>query len=357
MNTKRIFSYDIIRLAAILAVIMVHAAAPFVTNTVVGSFDFTTGNFFDSIARFAVPFFVMLSGALTLDEEKSFTTGDMVKKALSMLGLLAFWALFYALVYQVIFPLCTGGSVSAVGFLNSFVFGHFHLWYLFMLVGLYLITPVLRCFVRRDNAKIVRYFILLSVIFCFGLPVCNAALDLLLNGVGFGAAAGSLEKLNGKFMMDFAAPYPAYYLAGWYIAHVGLKPAHKKALYAAGAVGLAITFFGTQLTSSESVKGWNLFYGETTLHIFLYSAALFTFLHSSFLDRQPGRPDLVKTLSGLVFGVYILHVMILYVASLIFTFGPAPVQILLRWAFTAAVTFTVCFSLSKIPGVRKIIRG
>lgn len=357
MAGKRIVSYDIIRVFAILGVIMIHAAAPFVTNSAPGSFDFTAGNFFDSAARFGVPFFVMLSGALLLDEERSFTIRDMVKKALSMLGMLVSWSFFYALVYKVIFPVLTGDTVSAAAFLNSFLFGHYHLWYLYMLIGLYLITPILRCFVRKDNARMVGYFILLAVIFSFGLPLCNAALDLLFNGIGFSAAAGSLTKLNGKFMMEFAAPYPAYYLAGWYLTHVELKPGHKKALYISGAVSLAVTFLGTQLFSSESVKGWDIFYAEGSVNILLYSASLFLLLYDRFRGREVRCSGLLTKLSGLVFGVYLVHVMILYVGSLLFTFGPAPVQILLRWLFTAAVTYPVCFGLSKIPGIRQIIRS
>ena len=46
----------------------------------------------------------------------------------------------------------------------------FHLWFLYMLLGLYLVTPVLRAFVRGAGRGDFHWFFLLVFVFTFLLP-------------------------------------------------------------------------------------------------------------------------------------------------------------------------------------------
>lgn len=71
MITERKNYLDVLRVIAIAAVIMIHVSASFV-NFYNSSLDFALGNIFDSISRLAVPIFLMISGALMLNEEKEF---------------------------------------------------------------------------------------------------------------------------------------------------------------------------------------------------------------------------------------------------------------------------------------------
>ena len=54
---ERNISLDLIRLVAIIAVIMIHVSANFVSNYEIGNIKFIWGNIFDSISRIGVPFF------------------------------------------------------------------------------------------------------------------------------------------------------------------------------------------------------------------------------------------------------------------------------------------------------------
>ena len=74
---------DLLRVIAIAAVVMIHVSADYVIYPC-NTMDFTIGNIFDSISRLGVPLFLMVSGALILDENREF---NCKKKILSFVDI------------------------------------------------------------------------------------------------------------------------------------------------------------------------------------------------------------------------------------------------------------------------------
>ena len=134
MVKKRIYSYDIIRIVATAAVVMVHVAAPFITRSPIGSDAFISSNTFGALSRLGVQMFVMLSGALILNEAREYNLRVMLKSIFKLLLLLAVWSAFYV----VVLPLCMGEKLILHDAIIAFFAGQYHLWYLFMLIGLHL---------------------------------------------------------------------------------------------------------------------------------------------------------------------------------------------------------------------------
>ena len=58
------------RIIAILAVVFLHVSAGVVTESVIGTESWWVGNLYDSLVRWCVPVFVMISGAVLLDHSK-----------------------------------------------------------------------------------------------------------------------------------------------------------------------------------------------------------------------------------------------------------------------------------------------
>lgn len=86
------------KIVAMFAVVIVHVAATFVLNSPIGSSNWWVGNLYESAARWSVPVFVMLSGALLLHPNKQESLSVFYKKRLSrILVPLIFWSLFYLL--------------------------------------------------------------------------------------------------------------------------------------------------------------------------------------------------------------------------------------------------------------------
>ena len=136
------------RILACFVVVLLHVSAGVVTgiqNT--DSAYWWIGNVFDSLSRWCIPVFVMISGMLLLDKAKDEPLRVFYRKRLSrILVPLLFWTLFYLLFRYFGEPLVHGKPVSILTLAGSVLNGvpYAHLWYLYMLVGLYLLVPFLR---------------------------------------------------------------------------------------------------------------------------------------------------------------------------------------------------------------------
>src|SRR5471030_834261 len=155
-----------LRVIALFAVIVLHTSAVLLAQYgKVPYGDWLTADIYNAIVRFAVPVFVMITGALLLHRE--YELGDFFKKRL---GRVVWPFLFWSLVYigyswyneeisfgtdawvntkQVLYLLKDGSS--------------YHLWYVYMLIGLYFFIPVLSKFVRNASEKEILYFLMIWV--------------------------------------------------------------------------------------------------------------------------------------------------------------------------------------------------
>lgn len=75
---ERIFYLDVIRTVACFAIVMIHSSARYVIMDV-GTVDFWIGDVLDSFSRVGVPLFVMISGALLLDNNYECTSNKIIK--------------------------------------------------------------------------------------------------------------------------------------------------------------------------------------------------------------------------------------------------------------------------------------
>ena len=87
---KYFYSADIIRAIAIILVVIIHISSELVnTPRIFLTPDWWFANFIDSLARVAVPLFIMLSGFLILHPGKSYSAITFLKKRLGKIGLIS----------------------------------------------------------------------------------------------------------------------------------------------------------------------------------------------------------------------------------------------------------------------------
>ena len=172
---------------------MIHASAQYVSNDV-GTLNFFMGNFWDSLSRFAVPVFVMISGALLLDEDHIYSAEKNKRRILRMVRFFVFWSLVYCVGFQMVLPVLKHEPFDLPLFLRSFFSGSFHLWFCYMIVGLYLILPLLRLWVKRENVRQVRW-----------LSITNAALAIPFLFVTTFGVSWALSPLLGR--MRWTRPF------------------------------------------------------------------------------------------------------------------------------------------------------
>lgn len=148
---------------ATFMVILIHAAAPIAhaEGSDYNSSFWWAGNFWNSLSRPGVPLFVMLSGYLLLG--KDYPLPDFLKRRFSRVVIPAiFWMLIYCF-----YGYMANGSPDSIGAaLKSLVTGpvHYHLWFIYLIIGLYLVYPILRPWVRTASNQDFLYFFVMCAI-------------------------------------------------------------------------------------------------------------------------------------------------------------------------------------------------
>ena len=183
-----------------MLVIVVHAAIePHPVVQVMDQaevFRWFTVNTYDSLARSSVPLFVMLSGALLLQPSKVEPVRVFLRKRLVRLGLpFIFWgAAYFAWRFLV-----NHEALSASSIIQGILTGpYYHFWFLYMLFGLYLITPVLRVVTAYAERKIIKYFLML---WFFGTAI--VPLLVLLSGFSVELKLFAVTGWIGYFLLGY----------------------------------------------------------------------------------------------------------------------------------------------------------
>ncbi len=336
---------DRIRVIATAAVVMIHVSSGFVSGYAPGSLGFLWGNIFDSLSQVAVPLFIMLSGALLLDEEKEISVRQLLGKRLPQIVLLLIvWSAIYAVRYEVIAPLLSGNRISIRSFVDELVTGHYHLWYLYLQIGLYLSVPFLRKIVCRKNEKLVLLFLAVSLSMQFALPIMRSVFTHW--GIDLDAINSLQEFVLGFFNVQFT-----YFLAGWYLVHVGIpQKKHRLLFYGAAPVCALIVIVYVHITGNY-INGYSI----DSIPVYIYAAGVFLWLYYGGKDQCSGK--FLSLLSKSTFGIYIVHIFVMNALHLLLpSTWAAPLYMLVCWCLTFAAAFLVTYGLSRIPYCRKLIR-
>lgn len=204
---SKILWIEELRIVAAFAIILLHVASTKVKSAGLLYEDcYVWLSLYHTITRFAVNCFVMITGAMLLRPEKELTISDMLKKYLpKVMVLFGVWSAVYVIADNSE-AILNGTQLSFSAVCKSFITGHYHMWYLYMLAGLYLITPFLKEIVK--NKKLVEYFIILGMIFY-----------LLPNTLQLWKPVYNISQtvINSKMIFNFVRGYTLYYLMGHYL--------------------------------------------------------------------------------------------------------------------------------------------
>ena len=160
-RTDRIVYFDYLRIFAIFAVIINHCTIS--DKLDVRSFEWSVSNTYFSVVQWGVPVFVMISGALFLGREQTLQK-IFRKNILRIATAFAFWSALYACWRYFV----THEKNSIREMVLSMIKGHYHMWFLFIIIDLYLIVPLLNKIV--EDSKLAVYFVILAFLFTFLFP-------------------------------------------------------------------------------------------------------------------------------------------------------------------------------------------
>lgn len=142
--------FDFIRILAASLVVLLHVTA-LLESVSFSSADILRFNqILNSSCFIAVPLFVMLSGALLLGHHRHESLVDFYKKRFRRLF---FPVLIWSIMYLIIASLQNDLTWKNILFMVLRGKPFYHLWYLYMLMGLYLLTPAFRRLFSECNLK------------------------------------------------------------------------------------------------------------------------------------------------------------------------------------------------------------
>lgn len=337
-------------------VVLIHVVADGIHSYEVGSFTWNVSNVYDSLARFCVPAFVMISGAFMLDPEYNCTIKKLYSvKILRMVTALLFWGLVYGIYFvanEPNRPILT----LAYQFVYTIFTGYHHMWFLFMIIGLYIITPILRKLV--EDKRLMQYFLLGSFVFS---AVFMFVADLSDRLIGINAVLNFISELlayvKKNIHIDFLVGYAFYYVLGYYIKTYSVSRKAEKMIYASGILSFVLIMVGTYALSLYKGKNVEILYEYLYFPVCFEAAAVFIFFkeHISKIDFKEKIIKTVSFLSKYSFGVYLSHML---VKNLL----PFGIDMLNSVLSVPIVTVAVCvmsllitFIIGKIPVLKKYI--
>lgn len=170
---KKVMFIDLLRCVAPVAVVVIHVLGPY--REQLGGIpdgEWITAISFNSFSRWAVPIFIMITGALMLSDTRDFDARYYVKRRLGKV-LLPFlvWSVFYAFLSG--FTLAGFDSSVALQTLQALPVHetYYHLGFFYFFIPLYFIIPLLNMFVRKTGRGTVIgltcVWLLLTTLFLF----------------------------------------------------------------------------------------------------------------------------------------------------------------------------------------------
>ncbi len=332
---KRVCYADSLRICAAFMVVLLHVSAQYWNVTAVSSNEWKTFNFYDSLARPAVPIFVMLSGMFLLEPQRKLSLQYIfVKYCKRFFLIFIIWSAFYATWYNVFWSIYRQREIYWENVLQAFLTGHYHLWYCEMLLGLYLILPFLRQI--ATNKHLTEYFLSLTLCFTVILPVLPWQWFRILQA-------------NSYFY--FTSGFVGYFLLGYYLKNRLLSPIMQFIIYLLGILGFSYTVFASQYESIVLNTAFG-YYDPWLPNIVCMTVAVFVFFQYAINPYLERYASLLEIVSQHMLGVYLIHPFVMIILEkLNITILLFPVQLSIPF-FSIIIFFISYISsylLKKIP--------
>jgi surface polysaccharide O-acyltransferase-like enzyme len=325
---------NVLRVCACIAVIIYHVFVN-ITNTFGTSLKETEkyiSIILVNIWLWHVPSFVMISGVLFLNKEKEITTNILFEKyilriilALFIFGIpYAFMEIFFGAHYQ--FNIMQIG-VSILNVFQGKLWDH--MWYLYMIAGLYILLPVFKIFVNNVNKKTLEYILVVLFIFTSIVPTLQNI---------FSFKFGLYIPINSVYVF--------YLLLGHYIHQYNIY-LNKKSLILMTVLYILYTILmplNKDFVNGTSIVG---LYGNISPLVVMITFCIFCFLRQYIVSDK-----IFDLVSKQVFGMYLIHPLFLNVFFKFLKITPEKYPLIL--VIISITIMTVIFSLLFSIFARKI---
>lgn len=326
---------NFLRIFSAVLVILLHCIAPFYSSLVYfENRSWWICGVLNSVTRTAVPMFFMMSGYLMLTNPKTLDIKKFYKKRLPRLIIpLTVWNIIYYIYYN-------NGNLSLSDFFNELLGSGaaYHLWFVYSMLGFYLILPFLKRI--TDNCTDKQLLVLLTVLSFTGTirPLINTVFPVYI-----------------WFFDVIANGYIPYFILGYLLGKSSLNFKNRIIVYIGGVLGAFMSIFGNwYYSSSESIS---LIANEAyRLNHALCACAIWILFKQINWDKFTRLCNAAENWSKRTFGIYFIHALVLdisvkYVPN---SFAPGE-SIIYRFLITTIFSFFITYIIDKIKPLSKLL--
>lgn len=337
---------DLARVLGIIAVVAAHVISPAVLVDVPdrSSAAWWAAAILNAVVRFCVPIFILVSGALLLAPPTATPVREFYRRRLHRVGIpLLAWSVFYLGLRAWTSP--QGLTLDKLGQDLAIGKPYYHLYFLFVLLGLYAITPFLRIVVAHAKPRTLATFA--------GVLLTIGVLDQLFT---------MLFRTGQQNAANQFLPYAGYFVAGLLLQRLTLTPRIVRLAATGFLLGAVLTAVGTyamlELAPVDYADEYFVMPLSPTVIAMAFGAVV---LMRAWAARRPlegARGRGLHYLSGLAFGIYLVHPAVLTELRERFTY-PADLGGVLTTGGAILAATLIASSLitavgRRIPGVRAI---
>lgn len=334
---------DLIRILAGIGVVLLHVTDPFIAYppySGIGGSSWWILNLVNALFRVSVPLFIMLSGFLLLDLTREMNFKQFYKRRLARIGIpVAFWVVFY-FIWMAILGY-GGGIEDAIH--KTLTVNLDHLYFLVIILELYFVTPLLYIFMKNTDNKTHKVLLGSALVFTLVLGTVSALYPK--------------EKVNtSQNIVTIFLPYVYYFLVGYFLRRQNISWKHAISL---SIVYVYLTLF-IAIASGGVIASYFRQYNSVPLVLMtlISFVVLMQFNKISLLSEKPIVRKSIQYIASLIFGVYLVHMLIIQVMDKYLPVIPGNVSspmwliVLLKTAAVLGLAFVIVAIGKKIPYVK-----
>lgn len=291
---RRVAYLDALRTFSAFFVVVIHVCAQRWAEVSPAEPRWMALNVYDSLSRWAVPVFFMITGAIFLDAENGPSLRRIFTRYLPRL------AVIYV-VWNVLYVFIQRGTPKAM--VEHFLYGHYQMWFLPATMGGYIAVPLFRAIARERRTT--EYFLILAAFITLLFPLFEHILPLFFTG----GRAEVAEVATGRYAalrLSVVSGHLTYLVLGYYLANAELSPRARKLLYAAALLGVIITVAGTALLSRYLGRSETYLYDSLSPTTAVTAAGVFVWFKTHVTGASPAGKALLRA-APCALGVYLLH--------------------------------------------------
>lgn len=339
-KNKRIIYFDILNILACLCVVFLHM------NGIVHEYSqiraWKTALIFEVICYWAVPVFIMLSGATLLKYKERYNTKTFFKKR--FIKVLVPW-----IVWSLITYIIQNHNINIIQFIKDFVYCRIEgiYWFFPLILYLYCIIPVLTVFTEKEEyRKILKAIVLFIFVFrAIIYPIC------IIFGKNFPSIFNYCLEQNAYIM---------FLLLGYLLSTAKLSKKNRIVIYGLGIISALIRYvYIYYFSTKEGTLNRDLFDYCSAVSVLL-AMAVFVFAQNvnweKVIAKLKVNSKMLSKISSCSFGVYLIHMMVKNNLTNIFNLDVYSI-----WYRTigAILLYMICliivYIIKKIPILKKIV--